>query len=579
VFRLQLDEVRYRPQDVQLQLPVAGLVERTVSVAERLTPPPAVQALSYAIATKAAIVGTLSGLASSDSSRPTGIPLGDLAMPGFRHKDKEEGEEGFTPTLAELLVDRKEKGDNRIYIDADQVPAGGEKHESDYFTATVQAIDNSVAIMRLVEGRIALFAQLAQHMRDLRAEILGLVNQAAAWLRSIDVEVEEARHDIAVAERLRSEEQARVDTIYARRAAVLASHVHAIAWRRVREAEHRRPAPVLEIASGLAEDPVVACRREHEDVADEVEDYVELLRDAPVRWFPRLAAAVDKIQRLDAARAAIEAMRYRAMLPLRTFTPAPATAPRFLLGVQRALGTQRQLVEERRSMVAQLNLAILPTLSLAQTQVQIRQMATVGDLLEGRHRQPALTRLASEEMEGIEQIAGCLHESFGEVAPILRLQWAEDLSAFDRPAPLHSLAGLPGWPEVPLELRRTLQGFVDWLFARIERSNQEASDAINELVRICLLMAAHAPVDRIIPAQLVAPAPARVGGRLQLALDISRVRKGMIALVRDRNEQVVSRAVVEDIVDGHASAVIVQNFAAVTTISADMRFQLVGGKG
>jgi hypothetical protein len=146
-------------------------------------------------------------------------------------------------------------------------------------------------------------------------------------------------------------------------------------------------------------------------------------------------------------------------------------------------------------------------------------------------------------------------------------------------APLHALAGLPGWPEVPLELRRTLQGFVDWLFRRIDRANEEASDAINELVRICLLMAAHAPVDRIIPAQLVEPAPARVGGRLQLALDISRVRRGMIALIRDRNDQIVSRAVIEDLIDGHASAVITQNFAAVTTISADMRFHLLSGKG
>ena len=324
---------------------------------------------------------------------------------------------------------------------------------------------------------------------------------------------------------------------------------------------------------------MIACRREHEDVADEIEDYVDLLRDAPVRWFPRLAREVERIQRLEAARAAIEAMRYRAMFPLRFFAPPPPSAPRFLRGVHNALIAQRRLVEERRAMITQMNLSLLHTLSLAQSQAQIRQMATIGDLLDGRHRQPTLTRMATEEIDGIQTVAGCLHESFGEVAPILRLRWAEDLSEFDRPAPLHSLAGLPGWPEVPLELRRTLQGFVDWLFRRIDRANEEASDAINELVRICLLMAAHAPVDRIIPAQLVEPAPARVGGRLQLALDISRVRRGMIALIRDRNDQIVSRAVIEDLIDGHASAVITQNFAAVTTISADMRFHLLSGKG
>ncbi len=574
VARMGFDEIRYRPSDIRLQSPVAGLVERTVTIAERLTPSPAWQALSYAIATKASIVRTLMSLAPNDPTKPNGIALGDLLLVGFRHKTKRESDAGYVPTLALFIADRAKATPE--YVDSDELPAG--KHESDYFTATVQAIDNSVAIMRQVEGRIALFEQLRKSICDLRDEILRLANEAAAWLRSVDVEVEEARHDLSVAERLRAEERARIEATNARRAFILANHVDAIAWRRVREAEHRRPAPVMEMGSGLAEDPVVACKREHEDVADEIEDYVELLRDAPVRWFPRLAAEVGRIQRLDAARAAIEAMRYRAMMPLRLFAPSPAP-PKFLLGVHRALSVQRRLVEERRITITQMNLAILPTLSLAQTHVQIRQMATIGDLLDGRHRQPALTRMASEEIDGIEQIAGCLHEGFGEVAPIVRLAWAEDLSEFDRPAPLHSLAGLPGWAEVPMELRRTLQGFVDWLFGRIDRNDQQARDAVNELVRICLLMAAHAPVDGVIPARLVAPAPAQVGGRFQLALDISRIRKGMTALIRDRDERIVSRAVIEDIIDGHASAVIVQNLAAITTVSSDMRFELIRGKG
>jgi hypothetical protein len=575
VARMGFDAIRYRPSDIRLQAPVAGLVERTVTIAERLTPSPAWQALSYAIATKASIVRTLMSLAPNDPTKPNGISLGDLLLVGFKHRGRKETDAGYVPTLALFIADRAKATPE--YMDSDELPEG--KHESDYFTATVRAIDNSVAIMRQVEGRIALFEQLRKSICDLRDEILRLASEAAAWLRSVDVEIAEARHDLSVAERLRAEERARIEATNARRGFILANHVEAIAWRRVREAEHRRPAPALELGSGLAEDPVVACRREHDDVADEIEDYVELLRDAPVRWFPRLAAEIGRIQRLEAARAAIEAMRYRAMMPLRLFAPPPPAAPKFLRGVAQALAVQRRLVEERRIAVTQMNLSILPTLSLAQTHVQIRQMATIGDLLDGRHRQPALTRMASEEIDGIQQIAGCLHEGFGEVAPIVRLAWAEDLSEFDRPAPLHSLAGLPGWAEVPMELRRTLQGFVDWLFGRIDRNDQQARDAVNELVRICLLMAAHAPVDGVIPARLVAPAPAQVGGRFQLALDISRIRKGMTALIRDRDERIVSQAVIEDIIDGHASAVIVQNLAAITTVSADMRFELIRGKG
>lgn len=576
VARLSLDATRYRPRDIQAQIPVAGLVERTVSVAERLTPPPAVQALSYAIASKAAVIATLSGLVRATASRPRGIALGDLPMPGFEHRTRAATDPLFVPTLDQLLADRA-KATGQEYIDADDIPDAKGKHESDYFTAAVEAIDNSVAIMRLVEGRVALFESLTDSIRDLRAEIMASANDAAAWLRQVDVEVEEARHDLATAERLRAEEKARIDATNTRRTAVLAGQVGAIAWRRVREAENRGPAPVLEVSSGLAANPVTTCRQEHEEVPDEIHDYVELLRDAPVKWFPAIAAAVERIDRLEAARAAIEMMRIRASMPLH-YLPPPAP-PKLLRGVHQALTAQRRIVEERRYMVTQMNLAALASLSLAQTHIQIRETASLADLISGRHRQPVLTRMAGEMIEGIGQIAGCLHASFAEVAPAIRLGWAEILSEFDQPAPLQSLAGLPGWPEVPLDLRRALQGFVDWLFRQVDRNERQATNAVNELVRVAMLMAADAPVDRIIPARLIEPTPARVGQRFQLAVDISRIRKGMVTLIRDRDDRIVSRAVIDDVIDGHASAVIVQNLTAITTISHEMRFQLVSGVG
>ena len=101
---------------------------------------------------------------------------------------------------------------------------------------------------------------------------------------------------------------------------------------------------------------------------------------------------------------------------------------------------------------------------------------------------------------------------------------------------------------------------------------------MNEFVRVCILMAAHAPVDRIIPARLIEPAPARVGGRLSLALDVARVSKGMLALVRDDRDRIVSQAVVDDIADGVAQARITHLHAAITTIVPTMRIELAGSK-
>jgi hypothetical protein len=313
-------------------------------------------------------------------------------------------------------------------------------------------------------------------------------------------------------------------------------------------------------------------------VPDEIHDYVQLLREVPVSWFPAIAAMVKRIERLESAHAAIRTMLERAIVPRTLAAPREVGAgSRYLRGVQNAMVAARRVIEARRAAAAMLDAARVSRLSLAEAHTQLTSSSTIGDLIGGSHRQPALTRAASEEIDSIATIAGCLHESFGEVPPIVRLGWAETLSEFDRPAPLENLAGLPGWAEVPMELRRELQGFVDWLFGRIDRKQDEANDAINELVRVCLLMAAHSPVDKIIPAHLVTPAPAKLGSRLFLALDIARVRKGMTMLVRDDRDRIISHAVIDDIVDGRAQATVTQIHSAITTFTPAMRFQLVGG--
>lgn len=573
--KLSFDTGRYRATDIQRQIPIAGLVERTISVAERLTPQPAVQALEYALASKSVVVATLSDLSTGEAGHPKGVALGDIPMAGYRKKS----DANIVPTLSELLADAKLPASQQLFEDADTLPVNqDEKHEADYFTLAVQAIDNSIAIMRLVEGRIALFQKLANSLHELKAAITASVDDAATYLRSVDVEVAEARHDLATAERLRNEDRARVAAVNARRAAVLQNQVRAIAWRRARAVDVRDELPFTEVASGLAPDPVAVCRREHEDVPSEIHDYIQLLREVPVSWFPAIAAMVRRIEQLDSAHNAIRTMFERAMTPRLLAAAAEVTASnRFLKGVQSAMVGGRRVVEARRLSVARLDVARIPSLSLKEAHAQLGAMATIGDLIAGSHRQPALSRAANDEIEAIASIAGCLHESFGEVAPIVRLGWAETLSEFDQPAPLANLASLRGWGEVPMELRRTLQGFVDWLFSRIDRSEDAAEDAINELVRICLLMAAHSPVDRIIPAHLVAPAPAKIGGKLFLTLDIARVRRGMTTLVRDDRDRIISRAVIDDIVDGRAQATVTHIESAITTFTPAMRFQLVGG--
>jgi hypothetical protein len=78
---------------------------------------------------------------------------------------------------------------------------------------------------------------------------------------------------------------------------------------------------------------------------------------------------------------------------------------------------------------------------------------------------------------------------------------------------------------------------------------------VNDVVRMCLLLASHAPVDRIVTGRLARAVPAvRPGLRLPLTvIDPARLRVGMQAVL-SRGGQVVARAVVEDIASQEVSA-------------------------
>jgi hypothetical protein len=567
----------YRPTDVQAQHPVPGMVERSLSIAERLRPAPAVEAHAYAIAGKYAVVNAIAGLIGDPLTGDgrTGIALGDLPAPGFT----------FTPgtapppprkkgSVGDVILDRAKTGDNNEYRDDDERTAQDSRHEADYFTSAVRAIDNTVALMRLVEGRIDLYNQLLADARSVREEMLDQVAGIDTRLRVIAVELEEARHDVSVATALLAEERDRVQALNARRKAILDANVKAIVFRRPRLADRSNAIPVAPAVAALMESPVTACLREHENVPEELREFTALFREAAVAWFPGVKAQLALIDRLDAARRALVAVRVRAANPFLLQYAPPSNPPVMLAAIHTAIAAQRTLFDARRAMALDIDVAGAASSQLSSALVALAQHASLADMIAGDHQRAVLSRMAASEVEGLAQVAGCLHASFGETPPIMRLEWAELLSEFDRPAPLSNLAGLPGWHDLPIALRRTQQGFVDWLFSRIDRSIAPAEAAINELVRICILLAAHAPVERIIPARLIAPVPARIGIRLDLAIDISIARVGMAVLVRGADQQSVAHAIIDDIGDGLARARIVKLYDQTTTIAQTMSFHV-----
>lgn len=561
---------------VQGQSPLPGAIERTVSVAERLPIAPAVEAHDFAIAGKYAVINALAKLIgdTTQGERPRGIALADLPAPGFAYiKTTEPEAPRKKNSIGDVLWDRKVNSDGRQYRDLDEKLTSA-RHEADYFSAAVGTLDNTVALMRLVEGRIDLYQTLLADAREVRDALNEQVRLAGARLREIGVELEEARHDHGVATALLAEEQDRVDALNARRTRILADHVKAIVYRRPREIDRLQTIPIAATTAALAEPPVAACLRDHDAVPEELREYAGLFRDAAVAWFPGVRARLDLIDRLEAARGALVAMRLRAAAPFQLTVARTAAAPKMLAAVHKVIAAQRTVHETRRLAALQVDVVGAAGAGLLAARQALAERASLADLIAGDHHRAALARLAATEVEGLAQVAGCLHASFGETPPVIRLQWAEMLSEFDQPAPLAQLSGLPRWNTLPLELRRRQQGFVDWLFARIDRRIDPAEAAINELVRIALLLAAHAPVERMIPARLIAPAPARIGSLLHLTVDVAVARVGMAALIRGGDGATVAHAVIDDIAEGVARARIVKTFAAVATIAQTMSVHL-----
>jgi len=155
---------------------------------------------------------------------------------------------------------------------------------------------------------------------------------------------------------------------------------------------------------------------------------------------------------------------------------------------------------------------------------------------------------------------------------VLRLQWAETLSEFDAAPNLRNLASLSRWSEIDFEDRRRMQELVDWLFAQVDSSLATAAALMNDVVRMCLLLASHAPIDRIIAGRMTRPVTGvAIGVRIPLTvLDNTSLRVGMQALMY-RDNAVVARALVDDVGPAGVSARVVHTIADKIDLGDDVR--------
>jgi hypothetical protein len=541
-------KVSFTPKDVVNADPLIGkAIIRTTSIAQRLEQPKALEAKDYSTTTRhdslVALLRLADDLIREDHETP-GLFAG-INVYGLQHdpflRDETEKTNRFAP-LATFIADRSRLGDLL------QVP-DRQGDESAYFSDSADLADNTIALLRQTEGRVKLYRNAidaCQRARDaLQAGISGAQASLAAW----DDRLAEARQDVAVTRALIAEENDRLAAINARRTAVLRQDVRFLAYIRPRETSNLTTVPTHGLDPGLLEAPVPTCLREHADVPDELTAMLAVVREAPAAWFVAVPKLIERLDRTDLLVRTVQTAQLRSQVfALRT--PAPAAVPTaspIAKAISLVQARQRQTVIETRQVATTIDVARLATLTWQDARSQAQDIVSLGDLIDGEHGRGDVARRAAEVFDQMSHIAGCLHAEFSAVLPSIRLDWAERLSQFDAAPRLRDLSVLPRWPEIEYIDRRQMQGYVDWMFDQIAASDARADGLMNDVVRMCLLLAADAPIGRILAGRLPRPAVARPGVRIPLtAFDPGRLRVGMQALIY-RGSEVAVRAVVEDI--------------------------------
>ncbi len=591
----------FTPAYITDAAPIVGKAEvRTVSIAERLNAPKAEEAKDYTAATRYEAVRNLMQLAeeltAADAGQMPGLFEG-VSFHGLRGdpvlfwNDEAEVDDADHP-LPDL--DDAEQQDTldalprslpftafltqpwrrRLLL---RSPLRSRVDESAQFSEGADLADSTVALMRQVEGRVKLYRDA---IAAARAALASVRRQAAgneSRLRAVGGDLAEARHDVALTRALIAEEEARLDAINARRADTLREHVRFVAYQRPREAELVIPAPSRQLDPGLMPAPVPACLAEHQNAPDDLRELLAVIREAPARWFVKAKPVVDRLDRVDLLVKTLQSAQLRAQVMALRVSAQPAfDAGAGITGAIAGL-RQRRLaaVNTLRGRVTRVDPAAVAGLTWANARAEADKVISLGDLIDGEHGRGEVARRAASLFEDLSRICACTHEAFSAVLPAIRLEWAQQMSQFDDSPELANLASLPRFGELDYALRRSLQGFADWLFAQVDARERDARALVNDLIRMCLLLASHAPVNRIVSGRLSEATTARPGVRLPIRIPAGlKPRIGMQALVY-RLDRVVARARVEDLGGGEVSATVLQVEGESVDLAAETRVQLV----
>lgn len=449
------------------------------------------------------------------------------------------------------------------------LPAGQTDQESRHFAAGVEHGDMALAALRAVGRRLDDYCKLLERCRAAQQTVRGHLAELNARAGYVAGEVVEATQDVSVAQALLDEEEARIARINTHRADVLNQNLSRVLFVRPRLADAAMAVPAHVLEPALTTPPVIDCLT---DPTLETPPEIEALRDgfraAPARWFtqvPLWLRFIGKPQPLRDLLARVHAAPQVTRPLVSRFSEIPAVL--------------RPVFEQHESIVAryrfpELRLAALPGLTFTDLVAHAREALTLGQLIA--HGPLKLAESAAGELARILKVAACLRRAFGEAPAVARLEWVRRFSQYDEPADFRAIERLPQWQTMGYTLRERIRTETAWLFTRVDATQSDAVELINNLIRVAMLLAAHAPVNRLITGTVAEPLRPVAGGRIRLAVDVLQVRIGMQVIVRNDSGEVVN-GIVEDIGIGIASAKILSAPAAAVQFGTAARAEFREG--
>ncbi len=517
--------------DVQLQTAIAGIagIQRTMSIAERLKQPAAVESWTFALSIKHDVLVSLATL--------------DIDVSGI-----------FVPGLAGAPTDLSTLGDPAAAAQLTRETPPADSDESSYFGDAVEFIEHAVIGLRGVEGRVSTYQALAQIVQNALGQVSALVASADARLKALGDQILEARQDVVVARSLFAEEQTLVYQTAARRQAVLAQYVPYLVYQRPRQADLFGPAAARAVAPDVAAEAVPAALASNAAAPPELMAMIELVREAPASFFTSVPGILLRIDRPDALNRTIYAAQQRAASRSLYALPAMPTGA-LADGITRAFSAQADVITRARATMASVDPTTFTPLSWRQAQAQAVPVVSLGDVIDAPHGRLDVSRSAAAEIEDIQKVATALYLDLGAVDPAIRLDWAQTYAQYDATTDFHQLSNLTRWDQIPMLDRQTMQALVTWIFSRFSAGEPRAVALANDVVRVALLLASHEPVNEILAGYVPKPVVATVGGTVDVQVDPTRIRVGMQALlgtVDPKTATASAHAVVEDISDGLA---------------------------